>query len=148
MTTDREALVKRLMQAIDDAFSDESLAIVLTAKNCKVLLAALTTQNGEQTAETVSVPIKRLADMLRALRFYARGHHFGLSNPDAWDTVSGEPQNYYCDEAGTATVEDGSIAAAALRGEPANWLDGSEDCSPKAIDGELPVFAAAQEGKK
>ena len=57
------------------------------------------------------------ADLLKlrdALQFYARGDHFMLSDKDAWDTVSGEPQNLWCDEAGTATVEDGSIAKAAL----------------------------------
>jgi hypothetical protein len=108
--------------------------------------AALSAQGGEQ-GDTVSVSREQIENMLKALRFYANGHHFGLSDPDAWDTVSGEPQNYYCDEAGTATVEDGSIAAAALRGEPADWLDGVEDCSPKAIKGELSILAAAKEGK-
>jgi hypothetical protein len=53
-----------------------------------------------------------------ALEFYAQGHHFNLSDDTAWDTVSGEPQNFYCDEAGTATVEDGSVARAALAGVP------------------------------
>lgn len=52
-----------------------------------------------------------------ALQWYADGLHFDKSSPDAWDTVSGEPQNWWCDEAGTATVEDGSIAAMVLRGE-------------------------------
>lgn len=52
-----------------------------------------------------------------ALKFYADGYHFNLSDDTAWDTVSGEPQNWWCDEAGTATVEDGSIAAMTLRGE-------------------------------
>lgn len=52
-----------------------------------------------------------------ALQWYADGLHFDKASPDAWDTVSGEPQNWWCDEAGTATVEDGSIAAMVLRGE-------------------------------
>ena len=52
-----------------------------------------------------------------ALQWYADGLHFDKASPDAWDTVSGEPQNWWCDEAGTATVEDGSIAAMTLRGE-------------------------------
>jgi hypothetical protein len=57
-------------------------------------------------------------DNLRAaLQWYADGLHFDKASPDAWDTVSGEPQNWWCDEAGTATVEDGSIAAMVLRGE-------------------------------
>ena len=55
------------------------------------------------------------ADAVReALQFYADRGHFMLSDADAWDTVSDEPQNYWCDEAGTATVEDGSVARAAL----------------------------------
>ena len=53
-------------------------------------------------------------DLIGALRFYAEQGHFGISDESAWDTVSGEPQNYWCDEAGTATVEDGSIARRAL----------------------------------
>jgi hypothetical protein len=57
------------------------------------------------------------AALLAALQWYADGLHFDIASPDAWDTVSGEPQNWWCDEAGTATVEDGSIAAMTLRGE-------------------------------
>lgn len=56
-------------------------------------------------------------DLVAALQWYADGMHFDRASPDAWDTVSGEPQNWWCDEAGTATVEDGSIAAMTLRGE-------------------------------
>lgn len=62
-----------------------------------------------------------LADEVRqlraALQWYADGLHFDKASPGAWDTVSGEPPNWWCDEAGTATVEDGSIAAMVLRGE-------------------------------
>ena len=58
------------------------------------------------------------ADLEAALRFYADGDHFALGDEDAWDTVTGEPTNFWCDEAGTATVEDGSIAKAALAGSP------------------------------
>jgi hypothetical protein len=54
-------------------------------------------------------------DRLRnALKFYADGNHFIVHDESAWDTVSGEPSNFYEDEANTATVEDGSIAKAAL----------------------------------
>lgn len=64
------------------------------------------------------IDLTREVDLLRtALQFYANGDHFNLSDDTAWDTVSGEPQNWWCDEAGTATVEDGSIAAMVLRGE-------------------------------
>lgn len=49
-----------------------------------------------------------------ALKFYADGDHFVLADADAWDTVSGEPPNFYEDDSNTATVEDGSVAKAAL----------------------------------
>lgn len=52
--------------------------------------------------------------MRQALEFYANGEHFIRHDDSAWDTVSGEPQNLYEDEAGTATVEDGSIARLAM----------------------------------
>lgn len=59
--------------------------------------------------------------MRETLRFYAAREHFNMADPDAWDTVSGEPQNFWCDEAGTATVEDGTLAAMTLRGEAVDW---------------------------
>ncbi len=70
----------------------------------------------------------RIAVLEDALRFYAKGDHFGLSDKDAWDTVSGEPQNWWCDEAGTATIEDGTLAALALKGTP--LLDEEEQDQP------------------
>lgn len=60
---------------------------------------------------------EQVENMRAALQWYADGLHFDKASPDAWDTVSGEPPNWWCDEAGTATVEDGSIAAMVLRGE-------------------------------
>ncbi len=51
-----------------------------------------------------------------ALLFYAEGCHFHIHDESAWDTVSGEPLNFYEDESSTATVEDGSVAKAALSG--------------------------------
>lgn len=62
-----------------------------------------------------------------ALEFYANGDHLLLADPDAWDTCSGEPINFLHDEAGTASVEDGSIAKQALTGAPAQG--GSADDS-------------------
>lgn len=59
----------------------------------------------------------RIAELASALRFYAAGDHFDRSD-DAWGAVSGEPQNFWCDAAGTATVEDGAVARAALAGVP------------------------------
>lgn len=59
------------------------------------------------------------ADRLRAgLKWYADGCHMLLTDRAAWDTVTGEPQNLWCDEAGTATIEDGSIAKWILDGKP------------------------------
>jgi hypothetical protein len=49
-----------------------------------------------------------------ALRFYANQGHFHMHQPDEWDTVSGEPQNFYEDNSQTATVEDGWVAKQAL----------------------------------
>ncbi len=52
-----------------------------------------------------------------ALQFYADGSHF-ITHDGGWDTVSGEPSNFFCHESECATIEDGSIAKAALAGEP------------------------------
>lgn len=74
----------------------------------------------------------QIKDLRKALQFYADGHHFTKSDGDAWDTVSGEPQNYWCDEAGTATVEDGSIAKLALAGHPIKFEDEDATAQPAA----------------
>lgn len=52
--------------------------------------------------------------MAEALEFYANGDHLIFSDENEWDTVSGEPQNWLCDAAGTAAVETGCFAKAAL----------------------------------
>lgn len=52
-----------------------------------------------------------------ALKWYADGQHFTKADPSAWDTVSGEQQNWWCDEAGTAMVEGGSLAGMVLAGK-------------------------------
>ena len=70
--------------------------------------------NLDQARARLAQAQERIADYETALQFYADKDHFMLSDPDVWDTVSDEPQNFWCDEAGTATVEDGSIARAAL----------------------------------
>lgn len=56
----------------------------------------------------------QLAFARESLRYYAEGHHFIQHDPTAWDTVTGEPQNFQEDDACTATVEDGSMAKLAL----------------------------------
>lgn len=67
--------------------------------------------------------MNEIENLRKALKFYADGEHFIKADDSAWDTVSGEPQNYWCDEAGTATVEDGSIARLALSGQPVHFED-------------------------
>ena len=81
----------------------------------------------------------QIKDLRKALQFYADGHHFTKSDGDAWDTVSGEPQNYWCDEAGTATVEDGSIAKLALAGHPIKFEDEARRPAPSAAPNNPPM---------
>lgn len=88
----------------------------------------------EQSALAREAAIAECQGMIVALRYYANQHHFLIADERAWDTVSGEPQNFHCDEAGTATVEDGTIAKLALRGEAIHWIEDGEDCSPKPIE--------------
>jgi len=66
---------------------------------------------------TVEDLLKENRLLKNALRFYADQEHLIIADKDAWDTVSGEPGNFLCDEAGTATIEDGSIARCALNGK-------------------------------
>lgn len=72
----------------------------------------------------------RVKQLAKGLQFYAEGRHFvRYMNESAWDTVSGEPPNFWCDEAGTTTVEDGSIAKLVLSGAEINW----EEDAPKSV---------------
>lgn len=63
---------------------------------------------------------RRIELLESALRFYAHGHHF-FGDLTTWDTVCDEPQNFWCNEAGDATVEDGSIAKKFLLGKWQDW---------------------------
>lgn len=76
-------------------------------------------EHAAQVADTLghklTVSDRRIAELERALKFYADGDHLLLADADAWDTCSGEPVNFLHDDAGTASVEDGSIAKAALK---------------------------------
>lgn len=51
----------------------------------------------------------------RGLQFYADGSHYEFGDPADWDSVSGEPSNFLCDEHGS-TIEDGSVAKRILEG--------------------------------
>lgn len=70
--------------------------------------------------------LSEAADRIRilesAVRFYAHGHHF-VRDESGWDTVTGEPQNFWCDDRGTSTIEDGTIAKKFLLGEWTKWDD-------------------------
>ncbi len=81
------------------------------------IAAAIRADGYRPTTQVLVDARDRIEKLETALRFYADRDHFALSDPDAWDTVSDEPQNFWCDEAGTATVEDGTIARAALEGK-------------------------------
>ena len=72
------------------------------------------TEREKEVRELLAQHRAALEKCVGALEFYAGGSHFTMHDPDAWDTVSGEPQNFYEDENNTATVEDGSIAKAAI----------------------------------
>ena len=83
-----------------------------------------------QVADQYRAMAERLADraaadaeiarLREALEFYARGDHFTIHVENSWvrsmDVETEEPQDEWIDEAGTATVEDGAIARAALKG--------------------------------
>lgn len=65
------------------------------------------------TTESIRAENSRLKE---GLIYYAEKNHLMISDILAWDTVSGEPENFLCDEAGTATVEDGEVARQVLAG--------------------------------
>ena len=94
---------------------DRGLDAILSPDGWIPLYAAAQAAQPAPQPLTEAAPTR--ADLVAALTFYADGQHFDKADPDAWDTVSGEPQNWWCDEAGTATVEDGSIAEMALAGK-------------------------------
>lgn len=73
--------------------------------------------------QRLTVAEQRNSALEAALKFYADGDHLLLADADAWDTCSGEPVNFLHDDAGTASVEDGSIAKAELN--PAEEGEGS-----------------------
>jgi hypothetical protein len=86
--------------------------------------------------DDLSAEIERLR---KGLKYYADGCHMMLNEPGEWDTVSGEPQNFYCDNAGTATIEDGSIAKKILEG----WALSDDDDAPM-----IPPRSATSAGEK
>lgn len=77
-----------------------------------------------------------------ALQFYADRSHFVIADDEAWDTVSGEPSNFWCDD-GTATVEDGTVAKMALAGTPLS--DEDDDCAAPPAQPAEPVQRLSDE---
>lgn len=72
---------------------------------------------GEYTPAEFWEALDEIENLRAALKWYAEGQHFAKTDESAWDTVSGEPQNWWCDEAGAGMVEDGTLAAKVLAGE-------------------------------
>lgn len=68
----------------------------------------------ELVSKRLTAAEQRDVTLETALKFYADGDHLLLADPDEWDTCSGEPINWLHDAAGTASVEDGSVAKQAL----------------------------------
>ncbi|WP_263147771.1 hypothetical protein [Pseudomonas sp. RIT-PI-AD] len=77
------------------------------------LEAQLTRGAAYVEAEPVDAHHPNVSGLVETLEYYAKGHHLVLFD-SSWDTCSGEPANWLHDEAGTASVEDGSVAKAAL----------------------------------
>jgi len=108
------------------------------------------TPESEAAQPVLAVPARvepQRADMIAALRFYASGQHFCRSDDTAWDTTSGEPQNWWCDEAGTATIEDGAIAAMVLDGRlNAAQIEflGDGEVVPEPVEAAQPAPTAAE----
>lgn len=93
----------------------------LNVVRLEVLAEELTLATDDATVErtvidpTVTTLRAEVARLKRGLRYYANGCHFEKDDV-GWDTVSGEPTNFWCDDAGSATVEDGTIAKLFLHG--------------------------------
>ena len=121
---ERDALREELDQTKRTAIT-EILALNSTLREQAKSLAAMSDRELEIAAEHADDLHQRLADAERrnalletALKFYSDGDHLLLADPDEWDTCSGEPINWLHDSAGTASVEDGSIAKQALNPNP------------------------------
>lgn len=75
----------------------------------------------ERQGKALNTALEECKRLKSALEFYAGGNHFEECNDEECDkyadpeTVSGEPENFVCGH-GDYTVEDGSIAQAALKG--------------------------------
>ena len=96
----------------DEFLPGDEIEKLMTVAQHERIVAALT--RPVQTGQPAQVVPEITEAMVEALRFYAAGDHLLLADHDEWDTCSGEPINWLHDAAGTASVEDGSIAKEAL----------------------------------
>lgn len=115
-----------LQMAESDTVREAFAVIVASAAVQPAALLYADTEAGEMNYCRFNVPLpygSKLysmppaspdAALVEALEYYANGDHLLLADPDAWDTCSGEPMNFLHDAAGTASVEDGSVAKQAL----------------------------------
>lgn len=111
--------IARLKTAAEKAENDYPFYDETMANSAKAVLKlirdydALAAQRDEGLAREAELQ-QRIARLEQGLKFYAEGHHLLLADADVWDTCSGEPINFLHDDAGTASVEDGSIAKQCL----------------------------------
>ncbi|MEB5483934.1 hypothetical protein QMA69_05405 [Burkholderia pseudomallei] len=100
----------------------ECVEMVVDIVKLSGLLAARTSSPNAAGAEPASLP----QSVLDALRFYANRRHFNIDQDhQQFDTVSGEPANWLFSERDDdcTMIEDGSVARAALCGEPLAFED-------------------------
>lgn len=101
-------------------------------------------QTSEAVRQQRAEVVDELARLREALQFYAHGNHYHFFS-DTWDTCSGEPQNFWFDEAETGMIEDGSVARAALSAQPAEEPATSAP-SPAASQRQAMIPASRESG--
>lgn len=121
----REAALREELETEKRANYNAKVALKAASETCELWKGRTTnlTHTNSALQQRLTVAEQRNVALEAALKFYADGDHLLLADADAWDTCSGEPINFLHDEAGTASVEDGSIAKAALK--PAAEGEGS-----------------------
>lgn len=126
LTAERDGLLEasqsmdHMISTIDKAVGDETG--LMWQKIQRAFLVEIPQLQSELTKARECI-----SELERGLKFYADGDHLLLADPDAWDTCSGEPINFLHDEAGTASVEDGSIAKQFLTHQSAPATKGGND---------------------
>lgn len=116
--------------------------VVVFARNLLSRYAA--PQASEAVRQQRAEVVDELARLREALQFYAHGNHYHFFS-DTWDTCSGEPQNFWFDEAETGMIEDGSVARAALSAQPAEEPATSAP-SPAASQRQAMIPASRESG--